>query len=138
MITCVRHSWRSIYFKFFILKVYFSKKSYLIRVKLCFQRFIANDVSEIHRIRGEEYGVITWYLKGCSSKTIGFQGMGFLQILISTKFRFQRYRKRPFLQVKNFTCINCWCHHSRDQKLWLPQNFGSKFWRKQLYYVIRF
>ena len=115
-LTWVDHIWRSISFKYFILKVYFS------RIKLCLQWFIENNVSEIYQIRHEKYEVIRWNLKGCTSKTIGFQGMVLLQILISIKFAFQKYKIWPVLQVKNFTCTNCLRHQPRDLNLWLPQH----------------
>ena len=69
--------------------------------------YIANNLLEIYEIRHEKYDVIKWYLKGCSSRTIGFQDMVLLQILISIKFPFQLYKIRLALQVKNFTSINC-------------------------------
>ena len=50
-----------------------------------------------------------------------FQGIVLLQILITIKFLFQRYKIWLVLQVKNLTRINFWRRESRDLKLWLPQ-----------------
>ena len=122
---------RTSYLKVFIFQIFHFKgallEEKLIRIKFSFQWFIANNISDIYRICHEKYDVIRWYLKGCSSKTIGFQGMVLLEILISTKFPFWRHKIWPVLQVKKLTRINCWRHQSRDLKLWLPQIFESKF-----------
>ena len=64
--------------------------------------YIANNLCEIYRIRHEKYYVIRLYLYGCHSKSIGFQGMFLLQVLIDIKFPFQRHKILPVLQVKIF------------------------------------
>ena len=47
-------------------------------------------MSEIYPIHPQSVGLIIYHLKGRSAKTIGFQGMVLMQILISMTFPFQR------------------------------------------------